>query len=68
MNKLYKHQQEIRRLCKKHNIPDEVKVELLSIVSRTYNDGMEIGWNMCNEDWLKKSEWHMPVNANYKQP
>jgi hypothetical protein len=70
MNKLYKHQQEIRKLCKKHNISDEVKVELLSIVSTTYNDGMEIGWNKCDEDWLEKQNamWSMSVNADYKQP
>lgn len=54
MNKLYKHQQEIRKLCKKHNISDEVKVELLSIVSYTYNDGMEIGWEVRNKDENKK--------------
>lgn len=50
MNKLYKHQQEVRKLCKKHNISDEVKVELLSIVSHTYNDGVEVGWEARDKE------------------
>jgi predicted nuclease with RNAse H fold len=51
-NKLYGHQNNVRKICKANNIPDEVKVLLLSEVSKAYNSGMEI-YEEAHKDGIK---------------
>jgi hypothetical protein len=39
--KLFKWQQRVRRICKDYKVPVLAKIELLSALTKAWNDGME---------------------------